>query len=53
MDNYQALAYATLALNDLGYSREQVGLLRGKMLRMMDENTEEEAEKRAADYLAE
>lgn len=47
MDNYQARAYAVLALAELGYSLEEIQKVKGKMMLMMDLNSEEEAEKKA------
>jgi hypothetical protein len=52
MDNYQALAYATLALKELGCSRADIGAARGKMLHMFDLKSPSAAEQEAAAYLA-
>lgn len=45
MDNYQARAYAVLALAELGYSLEEIEKVKGRMALLMDLNSEEAEEK--------
>lgn len=51
MDNDQAKAYAVLALAELGYSREEIEKVKGRMALLMDLNSEEEAEEKAKKVL--
>lgn len=54
MDNWQAQAYAALAMKEKGYSMEQIHTVLGAMYLLFDELTEEEAEERwKAEKLAE
>lgn len=51
MNNNQAIAYAIIAMAQLGYTREQIEKVQVSMLSEMDWSDEETAEKKAATIL--
>lgn len=46
MDNFQAMAYAGLAMKNKGFTQEQISKVLREMWVLFDEMTEEEAEER-------
>ncbi|MDW2886435.1 hypothetical protein [Exiguobacterium artemiae] len=51
MNNNQAVAYAVIAMEQLGYTIEQIEKVQASMLSEMDWSDEETAEKKAATLL--
>ncbi|UKS57793.1 hypothetical protein [Exiguobacterium acetylicum] len=47
MTNNQAIAYAVIAMEQLGYTREQIEKVQARMLSEMDWTDEKTAEKKA------
>ena len=51
MTNNQAIAYAAIAMEQLGYTREQIEKVQASMLSEMDWTDEKTAEKKAETLL--
>lgn len=52
MNNNQAIAYAIIAMAQLGYTREQIEKVQASMLSEMDWTDEQTAEKKASEILS-
>ncbi|QHE51713.1 hypothetical protein [Pontibacillus sp. HMF3514] len=51
MEKNDALAYTTIAMNELGYSRREIESITNKMLEVLEQYEEKEAEVKADEIL--
>ncbi|WP_157130861.1 hypothetical protein [Halobacillus mangrovi] len=51
MDKSDSLAYTTIAMNELGYSRREIESITNKMLEILEKLPEQEAENQADEIL--
>lgn len=51
MEKDDALAYTTIAMNEIGYSRREIESITNKMLEVFEQYQEKEAENKADEIL--